>query len=170
MNRINTFFLYAIVILLIPTYSYATPPPDESLPIEITADSLEVKETQGISIYRGSVKVVQGTTQITGDKVTLTHPAGQIEKAIAIGNQGTFKRFLPEEQSWIEGQANKITFLVIENKVIFVGQAFIYQAGKSSIRGSHITYDLNTRTLAAKSTEDDPQRVKMIFYPEKETH
>ncbi len=165
MNRINQLFLSLILATLIPISSYADTITDENLPVEITADTLKVKEAEGISIYTGTVKIIQGTTQILGDKVTLIHPLGQIKKIISIGNQTTFKRFLPEEQIWITGRANKITYFIAEKKVAFEGQAFIEQEGKSSIKGPYITYDLVNKTLSAKATEDKQERVKMIFYP-----
>ncbi len=167
MNRINLALFSLILTLLITAPSHADSIPDENLPIEITADALEVKETEGISIYTGSVKITQGTTQILGDKITLIHPNNQIEKAISIGKQASFKRFLPEEQTWVKGRANKITYFAKERRVVFEGQAFIHQEGVSSIKGPHITYDLTKQILSARGIQGEQKRVKMIFYPEK---
>lgn len=144
-----------------------TTKPDEQQPVEITANSLDANETKGVSVYLGQVVITQGSTVIKGEEVTLIHPNNQLEKAISVGKQATFKRYLPEEKKWIKGRANKITHYALERKIVFEGKAYIQQEGKNSIEGPYIAYDLVKKTLTAKSTPTESQRIKVIFTPAK---
>ena len=64
---------------------------DRDKPIHITADTAELNDKTGISIYRGDVKMVQGTTILTGDIVTIHSNEATVEKVISIGNLATYQ-------------------------------------------------------------------------------
>ena len=44
---------------------------DTSLPIEISADALEVQRDTGVAIFRGSVDAVQGKMSLRADQLTV---------------------------------------------------------------------------------------------------
>ncbi|MGC9386502.1 MAG: lipopolysaccharide transport periplasmic protein LptA [Hydrogenovibrio sp.] len=138
----------------------------DSLPIEVTADKLVSREQEGESVYTGHVIITQGPTQIKGDKVTLFHPNRNLTKAIVIGTPATFKRFLPEEQSWVSGHANKITYDMTAKNLLLEQDAYVNQDDKNSISGPKIQYDLTRKTLSASSTQAEDERVKVIFQPD----
>ncbi len=145
------------------------PENDEStLPVEVTADKLVSQEQKGESVYTGNVIITQGTTVIKGDKVTLHHPDRKLAKAIVIGQPATFKRFLPEEQKWVNGHADQITYDTEQKTVLLEGDAYVNQEGQNSISGPKIYYDLTKKTLSAYGDRDEKQRVKVIFQPEDE--
>lgn len=169
--------LLIILLLIFSPFTYAENPaepskatnPDDQLPIEITADSLDVKGQTGISIYLGNVIISRGTTQLTGDKVTIYHPNKAFQKAEIIGQLATFKRFLPEEQSWVNGHAEKILYDGEKRTVLLTGQAYVNQEGKNDISAPRIFYNLNTERLTAGSSQQEKQRIKMTFTPENES-
>ncbi|BBN59826.1 OstA-like protein [Hydrogenovibrio marinus] len=139
---------------------------DENLPVEVTADSLNAKDKEGVSIYQGNVVITQGTTTIKGDKVTLHHPHRKISTAIVIGKPATFKRYLEEEKGWVTGHADKITYSAAQKTLLLEGHAQVIQEGKNSISGPKILYDLTLKTLSAKGEKQD--RIKMIFTPDEQ--
>lgn len=169
--------LLVIFLLLFSTFSFAenspepakNSNPDDQLPIEVTADSLDVKGQTGISIYLGNVIISRGTTQLTGDKVTIYHPNKTFQKAEITGKLATFKRFLPEEQNWVNGHAEKILYDGEQRTVLLVGQAYVNQEGKNDISAPKIFYNLNTERLTAGSSQQEKKRIKMTFTPENES-
>jgi lipopolysaccharide export system protein LptA len=142
----------------------ADPVPDERQPITIQADELVSEEQTGQSVYTGNVTMEQGSTWVTGDKATVFHPERQLEKTIVLGQPAKFRRFLPEQQQWVEGHADQITYSAQHRTVLLQGNAYVKQADKNSIEGQEIFYDLNAQTV--KAYRSDKQPVQVIFDPE----
>lgn len=141
---------------------------DDLKPVEVVADQLDAAEKEGTSVYRGSVVITQGTTVITGDKITIQHPNSKLSEAVALGNPATFKRFSFEQQKWLTAKAQEITYNAQDKTLKFVGDARVEQAGENSIQGPEIFYDLTQKTLSAKGSGELNQRIKVIFTPEPE--
>lgn len=139
---------------------------NESLPIEVKADSLVSQDQKGQSIYSGQVIITQGTTVIHGDQVTIFHPNRKVVKALVVGKPATFKRFIPEEQNWVNGRADTITYHAEKRTVLLEGNAYVNQEGKNSISGPEILYNLNDKTLSAKGDKTEKKRITVIFEPE----
>lgn len=147
---------------------FAADTQEKQLPIEVTADQLLAQDKKGQSVYSGRVEIVQGTTTIKGDKVTLEHPERQFNKAIILGKPATFKRFIEEDQQWVNGHADKITYQADKKTVLLEGNAFVNQEGQNSISGPKIFYDMTEKTLSATGNKKEQKRIKVIFTPEEE--
>lgn len=139
---------------------------ENKLPIEVTADRLVSQDKKGISVYTGNVVIIQGSSEIKGDKVTLHHPNRKMSHAVIDGAPAKFKRFIPDEQKWVNGHAKTITYDSANNKVILEGDAFVNQEGQNSISGPKIIYNTLDKTLQATGNKNKHQRVKMIFTPD----
>ena len=139
--------------------------PDEQQPIEVVANRLDAAEKLGKSVYIGEVVITQGTTQITGDQVSIEHPQSVLESAIATGKPATFKRYSPEQQKWLSGHAEQITYNAKLKTLLFQGNALVEQEGENSIQGPEIFYDLAQKTLSAKGSGEADQRIKVVFTP-----
>jgi len=139
--------------------------PDEEQPIHITADRLEVQEQTGTSTYTGNVQIQQGSLELSGDTVTISHPNGQLEMVKAYGAPAKFKRFSQVDQSWINGQANLIHYNTKYKTILLSGNAQVKQPGKHTITGSNIFYDVSKQTLMAKGSKDGQDRVSVTFDP-----
>lgn len=141
--------------------------PDEEQPIHITADTLDIQDQKGISIYTGQVEVIQGSLTLNGDKMTIHHPKREVEWIEIEGRPATFKRFDTQEQSWIKGKANRIDYRAGQKTVLLTGDAKVEQPGKNLITGPKLFYDMQNKTLQAKSTPDEKKRVSVTLMPEK---
>ncbi|MDX1347384.1 MAG: lipopolysaccharide transport periplasmic protein LptA [Thiomicrorhabdus chilensis] len=141
--------------------------PDEEQPIHITADSLDIQDLKGISIYTGKVEVIQGSLTLKGDKMTIHHPQREVEWIEVDGAPATFKRFDTQEQSWIKGRANRIDYRAAEKTVLLTGDAKVEQPGKNLITGPELFYDMQNKTLQANSTPEEKKRVSVTLMPEK---
>ena len=162
-------WLITLVLLAFNTHGHAqdnSKTPDNTQPIKIQADNLNASEKKGKSVYSGNVEVQQGSLQISGERIEVTHPDGQLEKAITTGKPARFKRYNSAENAWVIGQANKIEYNTQSKTVLLSGNAQIEQPGKHLIKGSELFYDINKQTLNANSNNNDKQRVSVTFSPQ----
>ena len=60
----------ALLLLLLPGQLWALSSDGEQ-PIEVEADELEVRDKEKISIYLGNVTLVQGSLEISADRVVI---------------------------------------------------------------------------------------------------
>ena len=62
--------LFTVLILLLPIQLFALSS-DGQQPIEVEADSLEVREQENISVYTGNVRLNQGSLEFRCERLTL---------------------------------------------------------------------------------------------------
>jgi lipopolysaccharide export system protein LptA len=151
-------------------------PQDSSLPIEITADSLEVLQNQKIATFVGKVDAVQGDMVLSADRLRVFYggddnappgPAGMgsIRRIEAEGNV-----FLSSPQETAQGDAG--VYDVASSQLSLEG-GVVLTRGDNVIRGQRLEVDMasgRSRVFAAvPSTEGGtpPQRVRALFTPEK---
>ena len=65
---------------------------DSQQPMMIEADRVELDDAKGVSIYRGRVKVAQGTLLLTGETMTVHNKGNRIEKVIVEGKPATYQQ------------------------------------------------------------------------------
>ena len=149
---------------------------DSSLPIEITADSLEVLQDEKIATFVGKVDAVQGDMVLSADRLRVFYggddnaapgPAGMgsIHRIEADGNV-----FLSSPQETAQGDAG--VYDVASSQLSMEG-GVVLTRGDNVVRGQRLEVDLasgRSRVFAAvPSTEGGtaPQRVRALFTPEK---
>jgi lipopolysaccharide export system protein LptA len=149
---------------------------DNSLPIEITADSLEVLQNQKIATFTGNVDAVQGDMVLSADQLRVYYgdtdgaapgPAGtgSIRRIEADGNV-----FLSSPRETAQGEAG--VYDVAANQLTLDGAVILTQ-GDNVIRGQRLEVDLasgRSRVFAAVPSAEGgtaPQRVRALFTPEK---
>ncbi|HZA66559.1 MAG TPA: LptA/OstA family protein [Geminicoccaceae bacterium] len=148
---------------------------DTGLPIEITADSLEVVQDQKIATFRGNVDATQGDMVLSADELRVhyrddddgaTDPAatGAIRRIEAEGNV-----FLSSPEETAQGASG--VYDVVANHVTIEG-AVVLTRDDNVIRGDRLEIDLvsgRSQIFAAvPSTEGGtaPQRVRALFTPD----
>ena len=94
MSKINTLVssLLLFGLLSLSSVSFALES-DKTKPITLNADHAKVDQLTGIGIYSGNVRVTQGSTVVTGDKIE-TH-SGKNKKLNLIPNQFKFQLLTP---------------------------------------------------------------------------
>jgi lipopolysaccharide export system protein LptA len=147
---------------------------DTNLPIEITADSLEVMQDQRIATFRGNVDAVQGDMVLSADELRVHYrdgddapepaDAGAIRRIEAEGNV-----FLSSPRETAQGATG--VYDVATNHVTIEG-AVVLTRDDNVIRGQRLEVDLasgRSQVFAAvPSTEGGaaPQRVRALFTPD----
>ena len=148
---------------------------DTSLPIEITADSLEVVQERRIATFAGNVDAVQGDLVLSADQLRV-HYGDEADAAPAPPGMGSIRRieaegnvFLSSPRETAQGETG--VYDVVANQLTMEGAVVLTQ-DDNVIRGQRLEIDLvngRSRMLAAvPSTEGGaaPQRVRALFTPE----
>jgi lipopolysaccharide export system protein LptA len=148
---------------------------DTSLPIEITADSLEVLRNQQIATFTGDVDAVQGDMVLSADLLRV-HYGDDGGEAAGLAGANSIRRieaegnvFLSSPRETAQGDAG--VYDVASNQVTMEG-AVVLTRDDNVIRGQRLEIDLvsgRSQVFAAvPSTEGGaaPQRVRALFTPE----
>ena len=139
--------------------------PDEQQPVHISADSLDIQDKTGTSLYQGNVEINQGSLTLNGDRITIKHPDRAIQSIKVAGQQARFKRFDQENKSWVKGQADTIFYNAQSKTILLVGNAKVEQAGKHLITGPKLNYDMVNKTLKAQSTPEEQKQISVTLMP-----
>ena len=139
---------------------------DANLPIEITADSLEVQQEQQLAIFRGTVDAVQGEMNLRADVLVVHYrPREDNQNSISlIEAEGSVFVSSPTEMA----QGDRGTYDV-DAQVVTLDGAVVLTQGENVIRGDHMELNLATgqsKMSSAASTGGVKERVKAIFLPE----
>lgn len=131
---------------------------DSSLPVEITADELQLDQATGRALFSGAVRVVQGDLRMGADRIEVFYvedagsSSGQVQKLVADGNV-TLSNGLEAAES------EAAIYEVATGVVTMTGDVLLTQ-GNSALSSETLKIDLN------KGTGVLDGRVKTIFQPE----
>ncbi len=158
-------------LLLLPCLALALPS-DRQQPISINSDTADIDNKQGISIYRGNVVMIQGTTRITGDVITIYSTAREITKVVATGGKerAYFEELQSKQQGVVQAWGETIKYDVANETVELLKNAQFAQKG-DTFKGEKIDYDISGQTVVAKgaSNQGGNGRVQMVIQP-KQSH
>jgi len=133
---------------------------DGEKPIHITADSAELNEKSGVSIYRGDVKMVQGTTILHGDIITVYTANDEVEKMVSVGNLATYEE-TTDDGDVVYAESEEMIYNSAEKKIELFRRGKITQVG-NVIRSDYILY-LTEEGLIDTGTKKD--RIEITIQP-----
>ena len=151
---------------------------DSSLPIEISADSLEVAQEEQVATFAGNVDAVQGDLVLSADKLEVHYEGKSSGVGIAAGSSGTIRRIdaegsviiaSPEETA----EGDQGTYDVLARVVTLEGKVVLTR-GANVIRGERLEMDLASGKSRIVGTETSVagggqaasgERVKALFTP-----
>jgi len=137
---------------------------DTYQPIDITAESLEMKQKEGRAVFKGAVKVVQGKMTFASDTLTVFYvtPEGAekptISRLDALSNVTLV--------STTESLSGDWGIYDVDRRLVTIGGNVVFQQGDSVLKGSRLEFDL-VSGLAKLDGEarggDDSGRVSGTF-------
>ncbi len=132
---------------------------DASQPIEIAADSLEVREGENLAIFSGKVVAGQGTLRLTADRLEVTYGnggggSGEIQRLIAAGDV-----FLANGAETAAGDT--ADYDVAAGIISMAGSVTLTQGG-NVVKGATLTINLGT---GQGRVDGGGGRVKSVFAP-----
>lgn len=127
---------------------------DPSLPVEVSADVLDVNQTDGTAIFSGNVVVGQGEMRLSASKVQVVYNAEQsgIERLIATGDVVLVNG--PDA-----AEADAADYTIDDGVIVMTGNVLLTQ-GPNALSSEKLTVDLTTGTARASG------RVKTILVSE----
>ncbi len=138
---------------------------DTSLPIEITADSLEVQQDLETAIFRGNVDAVQGELNLRADQLTVHYRKGDNgENSVSrIDAEGNVFLSSPNEMA----QGDRGIYNVDADTIELTGSVVLTR-GENVIKGNRLTLNLVTGKSKMESGAGG-ERVKALFVPQSES-
>ncbi len=138
---------------------------DSNLPIEITADALEVQQNAGVAVFRGNVDAVQGELNLRADQLTVHYRKGEnTPNAISlIQADGSVFLSSPNEMA----QGNRAIYNIDTNTIELIGSVVLTR-GENVIRGNRLVLNLATgksKMESGATATGKKERVKALFVP-----
>lgn len=132
---------------------------DETQPIEIAADSLEVREQEKIAVFKGEVVAGQGTMRLSADELEVNYAGdgggtGQIQRLQARGN-------VVVANGAETASGDYADYNVAAGTIRMTGDVTLNQGG-NTVSGQSLSIDLNT---GRGNVEGGSGRVKSVFAP-----
>ena len=140
---------------------------DRDKKMHIIADVWNYNYKTGITIFEGNVKVDQGTTHITADKVvTKRNSQHEIEEAIAYGiqTQAHYWTLTKIGEQEMHAHANIIKYYPITSNVT-LKETVLVQQGENSFQGQLIHYNMNDETITFPESKEG--RAVIVYNPDK---
>ncbi len=130
---------------------------DSSLPVEITADQLDVNQTDGTAKFTGNVVIGQGEMRMTGAVVDVDYgqnPEGDnsIERLHATGGVTLF--------NGLEAAEAREALYTLETGVVVLTGDVVLTQGENAMAGEKLTVNLDTGTGVMEG------RVRVVFKSE----
>ncbi len=143
---------------------------DSTAPIEIVADTLEVRQAENLAIFSGEVVAGQGTMRLTADLLTVIYAAeqsgtgvsadtGAIQNMRADGNVFLSNGAETAQGAWAEYD--------VASGIIRMGGNVVLTQGDNAISGESLVIDLNAGTGRIEGGAGG--RVKSVFAPAAQT-
>lgn len=158
------YLILCLLLWFVPELSNALGS-DKQQPANLLADSAVLNRNTGVSVYRGNVKLTQGTTIITGDViVTYTDKHNQLLKAVATGTQklASYTTMPDNSKLLFTAIAQTINYYPNQGQAEFIGEAKATQ-GRDSFVGPQINYDINHEIVTSPSSHQG--RTTIIIQP-----
>jgi lipopolysaccharide export system protein LptA len=158
----QTVRIIAALILLLPLQLFALST-DGQQPINVEADSLEVRDQENISIYTGNVHLNQGSLEFRCERLTLHF---NDEKELVLmemtGTPATFRQ-LDDDNQEMNGHAQQLQYRQSESILVMSGNARFSHKG-DTIESNTIQINTENQSIQAGSSEAD-DRVRMLIQP-----
>lgn len=131
-------------------------PSDRDQPVNIEADSAELSQQAGQTIYRGHVKLSQGSLKITADEIVISVSEGTLKTLVATGQQATLSQLIDPEKPIVAATANTINYDIAAESLLLEGNANI-EHGESRVEGNRLEYFIKDEKVQAE------ERVRMTI-------
>jgi lipopolysaccharide export system protein LptA len=126
---------------------------DKQKDIEIEADSAEMDDLKGITIYRGDVVVTQGSIHMTGHTMTVHFAEnGDMELVVMQGNPATYRQLPDNSKTYDEAEARQMEYYALKDYIILIDNALVTKPNGSRMSGRRIEYDTVLSKVIAKGS------------------
>jgi lipopolysaccharide export system protein LptA len=153
-------------LLLLPHLAFALNT-DKNQPIQLEADSVDIDEATGVSIYQGNVIVTQGSLKLWADKMWIYRKNGITERIVTKGDPTHFRQ-LEDSGEETKGRAKKAEFFVQKDEIHLIDEAVLEQK-QDIFRSDRIIYLRSQSLVKAGASAQGKQRVHVTIESEQST-
>jgi len=137
---------------------------DTEQPIHIVADEAVRDERSGLTIYRGNVRMNQGTIRIEADRITIYRLETEGDKIVAEGSPAHMRQQPEPGSAPMNAWGDSIEYYRTEGRVQLRDDAQLEQDG-STVRGDRIDYFIDEQLVKAAADEKDTGRRVEVVIP-----
>ncbi len=134
---------------------------DREQPIYIEADSVDIDESNGISVYQGDVVLTQGSIKLEAERITVTQRQQRSDQVEAVGAPVHFQQ-QSAAKGLIKGQARKAEYDVDSELLVMSGEAELQQ-GQDTFKSDRIIYDRAKSKVQAGAAAQGSGRVRITI-------
>lgn len=139
---------------------------DDTDPMYVEADRVDIDDARGESRYKGQVEVNQGGIYIAGNSmITYQSDKGDVNKVVTLGKPAKFQQKPEAGKKSMDATANRIEFYMDTDLVLLIGNAQIKQSN-TEFFGNRIEYNMKTQAVHADKGKTS-KRVRMVLHPTK---
>ena len=153
-----------LLLLWLPLGTALALSSDQDQPIYIEADSVDIDDRQGVSVYQGQVDVKQGSIHLTAEKVTIYQKERKADRIIAVGQPVTFKQRTDDGKD-VNGRALQVEYYVNREELVLIDDAELTQ-GVDRFSSDRILYDRKNAVVKAGSSAQGSERVRITNTPD----
>lgn len=170
MHRTRNFFLMItlLCLTLLSTIAMALKA-DFKEKLHITSRSTLYDYKAGTTIFLDDVKVDQGTTHITANKLTTkTNAAHQLQEAIAYGSDKVPAHYWTTPKPGdriVDAKAKIIKYYPLDGNIILQESVFVTQ-GENSFQGQLVLYNMLTQAITVPETNNG--RAILVYNPDED--
>ena len=154
-----------LTLCLLPSIGWSLST-DRNQPMSIEADRAELNDADGISVYSGNVKVIQGTLVLTGETMTVHNKGDEVDKVIMDGKPATYRQRPDNKDEDVRAKALRMEYYTNPEYIILLQQAEVEQEG-DTLRSERIEYDV-TKDKVNAGTDKPNDRVRIVIQPKTE--
>lgn len=153
----------AACLLLFSAASTHALPTDREQSLHIEADKQEIDLKQGVVVYSGDAKFVQGSLEIHASKITIRRDKDQsVESVIAEGSPAKYQQQPEAGKPVIHAEAAKLNYNVKSEYLVMDGNVSIEQNGAVTKSG-HADYDMKSQNAKFSGDGKTSGRVETVI-------
>lgn len=162
----------ACLYLLLQTGSAFAERADRDKPVHIEFQSTELGDRDKTTIFKGNVRLTQGSLEISCDRLVIAEDAGGYYHGVATPKPGELAKFkdkLEGKNEQVYGEAERIEFDTRQDRIRLFERAYV-KKGTDEVRGRYIERDGYAETFkatngpAGTATQGAPQ-AEVILQP-----
>lgn len=144
----------------------------QAQPIDLDADTAEIDNVRGVSVYTGNVVLTRGARRITGERMTVHLRDGEggqsLDHVVVEGEPAIYNQRGDEERGPIEAEAPQMEYYATgPERVILLEGAKLTQ-GRNTFTGERIEYDVTEDVVHARGEPETGRRVQIRLFPDDE--
>ena len=140
-------------------------------PMTVSADlGQATKQATGLDFdnslwtFRGNVKIVMDTGQLTSDDAEINFARKSLSKAVVNGRPAAFEQRVEKTGKVAHGRADSIDYDAAKGLVRLSKNAWLSD-GQTEIRGESLKYNMLAQSIVAEGAEQNSQRVHIVITP-----